>query len=291
MNPARIAIIVVAIIAAVGLALLVHTAFKPKAPTVVERVDNSAGPPMTRVLAAKTDLAVGDRLSTDNMTWQPWPTATLNAAYITDGQAPAPKPQGAAGAVNAASTTVTDIATGGGPKMQSVVGDIVKDPIYAGEPITDRKIVRGGDSGYMAVRLPAGMRAMSLPVTVENGAGGFIQPGDRIDVVSSHPDTSKNSAGGMVTEVVLSNAKVLAVDQHTDTPKAGASMIGATLTLEVPVADVEAVARAKSQGGALVMALRSYADIGAGSRGPGPGAGQSVRIFRGSAPVEVVNSQ
>ena len=271
MNPARIAIIVVAVLAAVVLALVVHTAFKPKAPTVIEHVDNSAGPPMTRVLAAKADLAVGDRLSVDNMVWQPWPTATLNAAYITDGSAPTPKPQGAAGAVNTASTAVTDIA-----------------PI---EPITAPKIVRGGDSGYMAVRLPSGMRAMSVPVSVENGAGGFIQPGDRIDVVSSHPDTAKNGGGGMVTEVVLSNVKVLAVDQHTDTPKAGTSMLGATLTLEVPVADVEAVARAKSAGGALVMALRSYADIGAGSRGPGPGAGQSVRIFRGSAPVELVNSQ
>lgn len=286
MNPARIVIVVVAIVAALGLALLVHAIIKPKSPTVVQQVAApSAGPPMTRVLTAKQDLAVGDRLAVDNMAWQPWPAATLNAAYITDGAVAAPKPVGPAGVVNQAGRTVTDIATGGGPQMQAMIGDIVKEPIYAGEPITDRKIVRGGDSSYMAVRLPPGTLAMSVPVNVENGAGGFIQPGDRIDMLSSHPDTAKNGQGGMVTETVLANVKVLAVDQHTDTPRSSAAMPGATLTLEIPADDVEAVARAKSEGG-LVMALRSYADIGGGARGPS--SGHSVRLFKGGGPAELV---
>ena len=291
MNPARIAIILVAGVAAIALALVVRNlAARPKAPTVIEHVSAQAAPPMTRVLTAKTDLAVGDRLSADNMAWQPWPAATLNTAYITDGSVAQPAPTGAAGALKAASSKVADIATAGGPKMQAVVGDIVKEPIFAGEPITPKKIVRGGESGYMAVRLPEGMRAMSLGVTVETGAGGFIQPGDRIDVLSSHPDSSKNGQGGMVTETVLANAKVLAVDQHTDSAKgAGASLIAATLTLEVPETSVEALAKAKTQGG-LVMALRSYADIAGGPSGEHTD-GATVRIFRGGAPAEVVTSR
>jgi pilus assembly protein CpaB len=289
MNPARIAIIGVAIVAALFLALIVHAVSKPKAPTVIEHVDAQAAPPMIRVLTAKTDMAVGDRLSAENIVWQPWPAATLNPAYITDGAAAQPKPQGAAATVSQAKTTVTDIATGGGPKLQAMIGDIVKESLYAGEPITDKKIVRAGDSSYMAVRLPEGMLAMSVPVSLENGAGGFIQPGDRIDVLSSHPDASKNGGGGMITETVLSNVQVLAVDQRTDQPKAGATAAAAgTLTLEVPAYEAETVARAKTAGG-LIMALRSYADTGGGPRGPSDG--HAVRIFKGGAPAELVVSR
>jgi pilus assembly protein CpaB len=287
MNPARTIVIVVAAVAALGLMFLVHGLLQPKAPAAPAAVA-SAGPPMTRVLVAKSDLAVGDRLAIDNMSWQPWPTTTLNPAFITDGESAQPKPQGAAAAVSTARTTVTDMATGGGPKMQSVVGDIVKEAIYSGEPITDRKIVRAGDSSYMAVRLPPGMRAMSVPVSVESGAGGFIQPGDRIDVLATHADTAKN-AQGMITEVVLANVLVLAIDQHVDMPKTNTGSPASTLTLEVPVASVETLARSKGQGSQLTMALRSYADGGGGARGPT--SGRPVRLFKGSLPAEVVTAQ
>ena len=122
------------------------------------------------------------------------------------------------------------MTTGGGPKLQAMIGAIVRDADLrrrADHPA--KKIVRSGDTSYMAVRLPAGMRAMSLPINVESAAGGFIQPGDRVDVMSTHADASKNG-GGMVTETVLANALVLAIDQQTDAPKAGASLVGATVT-------------------------------------------------------------
>ncbi|MBV9995577.1 MAG: Flp pilus assembly protein CpaB [Caulobacteraceae bacterium] len=286
MNPSRIAIIAVAGLAALVLAFLVHTMVSmPKSPVAA---GPAAAPATTRVLTAKQDLAVGDRLSGENMTWQSWPATTLNAAYITDGSTEQAKPSGAAGAVKQASFVVGDMATGGGPKMQSMVGAIVREPIYAGEPITAAKIVRSSDSGYMAVRLPAGMRAMSVPVTVESGAGGFIQPGDHVDIVSSHPDTAHNGQGGTVAETILANVKVLAVDQHTDTPKNATSLPGATLTLEVPADNVEGIARARS-GGQLMMALRSYADI-AGETSSSSN-NHAVRIFRGGGPAEVVTTQ
>jgi pilus assembly protein CpaB len=288
MTPARILIIVVALVASVGLALFVHGMFaRPKAPPAAVAAAPPA-PPMTRVLVAKVDLAVGQRLSPDNMTWQSWPAATLNPSYITDGVVSA-APQGAAAtAVRTAASTVTDITSGGGPKLQAMAGAIVRDQIFAGEPITAKKIIRSGDTSYMAVRLPAGMVAMSLPINVESGAGGFIQPGDRIDVLSTHADTSKNSAGGMITETVLANALVLAIDQHTDQPKAGASMIGATVTVEVPAVSASSVARARTQGG-LTLALRSYADIGGHTLG-GVDDGHTVRIFRGGSAAESVSA-
>jgi len=287
MNPSRTVIIAVAGVAAVLLALLVHALVsKPKAPPPAAAAVQEA--PMTRVLTAKVALAPGDRLSADNMAWQPWPATTVNAAYITDGVTAAAKPAGAEGAVRQASTAMQDMASGGGPRLQAMIGSIVRDTIFAGEPITSTKVVRAGDSGYMAVRLPEGMRAFSIPVSVESGAGGFIQPGDRVDIMASHPDTSKNN-GGMIAEQVLGNIQVLAVDQRTDTPKGATAAPLATLTLEVPEADVETLVRAKTAG-QLMMALRSYADIGGGpSRSAG--ANHQVRIFRGGAPAETVTAQ
>jgi len=287
MTPARMAIVAVALVASVVLALFVHGLFaRPKpAPAVVAA---APAPPMTRVLVAKTDLGVGDRLSADNITWQSWPAATLNAAYITDGQTAAPPTQGLDTSLSKARTAVGDLTSGGGPKLQAMIGDIVREPIYTGQPITAKMIIHSGDSSYMAVRLPSGMRAISLPINVESGAGGFIQPGDRIDVLSTHADNNKNGNGGMITETVLSNALVLAIDQRTDQPKTGATVLGATVTLEVPQESATAVARARSQGG-LTLALRSYADM-AGHTTASTDDSHSIRIFKGGTPAETVSA-
>ena len=287
MTPARIVILIVALVAAVGLALLVHGLFaQPKAPPPAAVA--AAPQTMTRVLVAKTDLAVGDRLSDQNISWQGWPTATLNVAYITDGDTTVAKAP-VDSVMQKASKTVGDITTGGGPKMQAMIGQIVREPIYAGEPITAKKVVRSGDTSYMAIRLPQGMRAMALPLSLESGAGGFIEPGDRVDIMSTHQDQNKNSSNGMITETVLSNALVLAIDQKTDAAKANA-VAGATITLEVPDVNASAVARARTQGG-LTIALRSYADIGGQTGGPSADDGHSVKIFKGGAPAEVVTAQ
>lgn len=287
MTPARISIIVVALVASVVLALFVHGIFaRSKAPAPAVVAAAPPAPPMTRVLVAKVDLNVGDRLSPDNMTWQAWPAATMNASYITDGVVSTAAPNAAAQAVRQATRTVTDMTNGGGPKLLAMAGAIVRDPIFAGEPITSKKIVRSGDTSYMAVRLPAGMVAMSLPINVESAAGGFINPGDRVDVLSTHADTSKG--GGMVTETVLANTLVLAIDQHTDQPKAGAAIVGATVTVEVPAVNAATVARARTQGG-LTLALRSYADIAGHTQG-GVDDSHSVRIFRGGSAAESVSA-
>jgi pilus assembly protein CpaB len=286
MNATRLAIIVVALVAAVGLALFVHNMFGKKGPAPTPVAVAAPAPPMTRVLVARTPIAVGERLAPDNMTWQDWPAATVNAAYITDGAA-RPQLTGAAAAVNKAKTAVTDIANNGGPKLQTMVGAVAKDPIYAGEPITAAKLIRSGDTNYMAVRLPEGMRAMALPITPESGAGGFINPGDRIDVLSTHSD-NQSGAAVMVTDTVLSNALVLAVGGATESAKNSSSGGSATVTIQVPVEDVVAVARARTQSG-LTLVLRSYADIG--GRTAGPTAGQTVRVFKGGGPAQMVIAQ
>ncbi len=129
-----------------------------------------------------------------------------------------------------------------------------------------------------------------MPVTVETGAGGFILPGDRVDVLSSHKtDQSRNPNGPVaVAETILSNIRVLAIDQQVQPEKGARSIVGASATLEVPADQVETVLRSKAQGD-LALALRSYADL-AGAPTPASGdrgEGDTVRVIRAGRVTEV----
>lgn len=291
MNPVRIVILAVAAIAAIGVALLLrNVASRPKAqPAPIAAA--APAKPTTRVLVAARDLPTGTRLTQQDMTWQPWPAEAMNASYISDGVQTPPKPPGAAGAVKDAETATHDIVTGGGPAMQALVGATVRSDIAKGEPVVAGKIVRGGEGGYMSVVLKPGMRAIAVPVNTESGVGGFIQPGDRVDLLQSYSDNSRKGGPGFVTQAVVSNVRVLAVDQATDPPRNGKSAVAATITLEVPAPAAGQVVEAKVRGG-LMLALRSYADMGGGpDHAVEPGAGSGIRVFKGSSINQVTVSR
>ncbi|HEV2364276.1 MAG TPA: Flp pilus assembly protein CpaB [Caulobacteraceae bacterium] len=287
MNPARMVILGVALIAAIGLAFILRNIALPtRAPPVVVR--QAPPPPTVRVLVAAKDLAPGDRLNVGNMAWQGWPADSLNASYITEG-GPAPAPaNGVARLVKNASTAASEAMSGGGPAMQALSGAVVREAMVKGEPILKDKVVRPGQGGFMSVILDPGMRAISIPVSAETGAGGFIQPGDRVDVIQTGADPNQKS-GALISQTVLSNVRVLAVDQTTTPAANGKSILGATLTLEVPASLAELAAGAKSRGG-LNIALRSYADMG-GPPGTGGEGTHGVRLFRGGEVTQVMVTQ
>ena len=130
--------------------------------------------------------------------------------------------------------------------------------------------------------LQPGMRAVGVPVTVESGAGGFILPGDRVDVIQSR-DSDAQGAGGArakVTETVVVNVRVLAIDQKTAPDAESQAIVGAVATLEVAPDAADALVEAMSRG-SFQLALRSYADANAPSgRGVDKrSSSASVRIF------------
>ncbi len=113
------------------------------------------------------------------------------------------------------------------------------------EPIVASKVVKAGESGYMAAMLLPGMQAVALPVTVDSAAGGFILPGDRVDVVVSRKDAS--GPWPAPTQTVLQNVRVLAIDQKTAPDQGAKTMVGSTATLEVPAAAAPALMRARAR--------------------------------------------
>ena len=287
MGAARIAILIVAAIAAIGLFVVVQKMAGRKPPPPVAAA--AAAPrPTVQVLTAKRDLPIGTRINALDLDWQAFPADSINPAWITGG----PTPQaGSAGLRDRAAKTAAMMIGENGP-MQPVLGAIVREPLLAGEPVVERKIVKGGQGGYMSVVLQPGNRAVAVPVNVESGAGGFILPGDRVDVLMSRKLEGSSAQVGSISigsasapvaaETVLQNVRVLAIDQQVQPAKDAKTIVGAAATLEVPADDVEVLVKAKAAGD-LILSLRSYADLGARVGpvvAPESQASTSVRMIR-----------
>jgi pilus assembly protein CpaB len=294
MGRARIFIVLaIAAVGAIGLALIVGMMTRHRTPPPVVA---AAPPAMARVLVARHDLPVGSRITSNDLTWQDWPSGGVNPAFITDGQGARVVPTGAAGAVaeqaNQTVRAATTVVAGGQNPMDQLSGSIVRQAILANEPITDAKLVRGGAGGYMAVVLQPGMRAVAVPVTASDAAGGFILPGDRVDIVQARPADNSSGRAGYTAAVLLRNVRVLAIDQNSQPPKNGQqSQVGGTATIEVAAADTEVIARAKAQG-EVVLALRPYSDANEPSgRATDQGDTGQVRIFRSGQSAETVTLQ
>jgi pilus assembly protein CpaB len=277
------------------MALLVRGLATPKTPAPVAiAAPPPPEKPMAQVLVAKRNLPVGTRLTQEDLGWQPWPLEALNPTLITDGSAPTggdtPKTIKAAveeTAAMAAKATKDLIAPQNA--MLAFVGAIVKDSIAIGEPLTAAKVIRAGDSNYMAVVVAPGMRAISIPISAETSVGGFILPGDRVDVIQSRAGPDGKS---YETQTLMRNVRILAIDQKSLADKGATAMVGAVAVLEIPAEDVDIISRGKMLG-EMQLALRSYTDIGGG---PSPGARksllppppQTLTVYRGGQASEVV---
>jgi pilus assembly protein CpaB len=283
MGAVRIAILAVAAAAAIALAFIVRGMMAPDEPAVAAAPMAPPPKPMTRVLVAKKDLPVGHRIAVVDLSWQEWPIESLNPTFVTDGGRPkVSPPEGVKKVADKASEAAQDLMSGDEP-MKAFDGAIVKEAILTGEPLTPRKVVRGGEGGYMSIVLSPGMRAVSIPVTSETGAGGFILPGDRVDILQSR---AQEGGKGYLTAVLMQNVRVLAIDQRTEPEEEAKSIVGGVATVEVAAADVEVLARGRAEG-EMMLALRPYSDTGGPSRRGGPGANQTVRIVRAGDVNEV----
>src|SRR6202012_2219726 len=129
-------------------------------------------------------------------------------------------------------------------------------------PIREVKLVKANGSGFMAAVLPGGMRAVSTEISPETGAGGFILPNDRVDVTLTRhekkPDRT-GSTGVVASEIVLSNIRVLAIDQAPREKDGQNSVVGKTATLELRPGQAQVLARSR-QTGTISLALRSLVD-------------------------------
>lgn len=220
------------VIAIVGSLLLKKMSTPPAAPQVVatapvaEIISNVE---YVDILVAALDIPRGTRLTPDYLQWKRWPAEALEPNLIDIQNQP---------------QALEEFATA-----------VTRADIFAGEPIMRQKVVQAGDRGLMAAILNPGMRAISTRITADTAAGGFIQPGDRVDVVltTQLPRTMQtNMAGGQnnyVSNTIFENVPVLAIGQTSNqNPDGTAYIIGSTALLEMSQADAEVLTEAQSMG-------------------------------------------
>jgi len=186
---------------------------------------------MAEVLVASEEIALGQTLSDKALKWQSWPAEAIGPGFITRTAQP-----------NA---------------PQSLNGLMVRSALIPGEPIREEKLSR--NSSLLASLLTAGKRAVAIRISAESTAGGFILPNDRVDVIHTGTlagDGQKQSA----SSTLLSNIRVLAVDQTITEAKGKGTAIGKTAPLELSPAQVEVIAAAQASG-TLSLSLRPLAEI------------------------------
>ena len=230
MKPARIIILAVAVVSAGVAGFLALQVARGGGASVVTTETVVEREPTVNVLVAKESLPVGARLNPEVVAWAAWPQGSIVEGFITDQNRP--------------------------DAVEALNGAITRLPIFNGEPIRQEKIADSSNR-IMSSLLPSGKRAVATEITVATGAGGFVLPNDRVDVIM----VRKGDTGGYVTETVLSNVRVLAIDQQIqEKPDGSKSVVGNTATLELNPDQTRVIMVAQEMAERLSLALRSVAD-------------------------------
>ncbi|WP_117193115.1 Flp pilus assembly protein CpaB [Rhizobium terrae] len=256
MKPTRIIILAVAV-AAAGLAgLLAMRLSGAKAPEMVQTVVQKE--PTVRVLVSAENLPVGSRLNDKAMQWVVWPKSGIAEGFITDASRP--------------------------DAIKELQGTVVRMPMFKGEPVRAEKIA-DSSSRIMASLLPSGKRAVSTEISVATGAGGFVLPNDRVDIIMVREN---KDGGGYITENILSNIRVLAIDQQIHESEDGKkAVVGTTATLELTPDQAKVIAVAQQMAERLTLALRSVADS---QEADTAAADYLLRGGDGKADIQVIKS-
>lgn len=178
----------------------------------------------TVVVAAKP-LRFGTELSADMLREQPWPSAATPAGAFAK---------------------ISDVLSGG--------RRVVLTAVEANEPLLALKITGPGQRATLSALVKPGMKAVTIRVNDVEGVGGFVLPGDRVDVML----TRQIDKGSATTQVVLQNAPVLAVDQIAD-ERAAKATVAKSVTLEVDTVEAQKIWLASSVG-SLSLLLRQAGD-------------------------------
>jgi pilus assembly protein CpaB len=227
MKGARIFVLCIALAAGGAAAYMM----KSEEPAPVAEAPPAPKLDVVDVLVAKGEIGIGQNITKDEMRWQSWPTAAAGSFIRRSDKANA---------------------------IEQIAGSVARTPFADGEPIREDKLIKANGSGYMAAVLPSGMRAISTAISPETGAGGFILPNDRVDVILIR-NQKGNSNDAYASETILTNARVLAIDQTVEEKNGQRVVVGKVATLALNARDSETLALAGRQG-TLSLVLRSLAD-------------------------------
>jgi pilus assembly protein CpaB len=248
MRPIFVVLVIVAM-AIAGLTGVLINRFVAEQKVQVQSVQQPVAPATEDVLVAAVDLKPGAIIKADDLRYQSWPVTATDSRLVRHGN---------------------------GDAKAAFVGTIVRRPFLAGEPMSPEAVFRQDESGVMAGLLSPGMRAISINVSLTGSVSGFVLPNDRVDILlnadirtfATSQDAPDHGEGHFfISEVVLSNVRVIAVDDKTVRPEGAATLAGKTVTVEVSPKDAEILLTA-GRIGELSLTLRAIAPSEAGDAPP-----------------------
>ena len=253
MRSMRVLILLCATVSAMGAMWLMRAALqseaaqRPVQQQPVAATPEVVAPKTVDVLVAAREIKTGRRLSIEDLRWQPWPVDSVSDTFYKFSEDP--------------------------EAIESLIGDAARLVIADGEPVTTAKIVDIQGTGVLAALLRPGMRAVSLPVDEITGAGGFILPGDFVDLLLTRQitiDEIDEESGEIVrstshnqTDTVMETVRVLAIDQALQSE--GQASVGRSATLELLPDQVELLTLtrqiATQKRGFITLSLRSFEEM------------------------------
>lgn len=186
---------------------------------VVEQVE------LAKVIVAKSEIRFGEEITKSNVNIVDWPQEAF--------------PEGAF-------TAISELTKDGSRRALAT--------IFPGEPIITAKLTGKNGRAGLAGIIADGMRAVTIPVNTVNGVGGFIQPGDRVDVLLTKDDGDQ----GTQSEILMNNVKILTVDQNVG-GRLEAAQIADSVTVETNTLGARKIAQGLNSG-TLSLILRGAGD-------------------------------
>jgi pilus assembly protein CpaB len=235
MEPKKIALLVGALLIAVCAAFLARSMFVGEGAPAADAAMIPDPNALPKVLVATKQMPVGTIIGPEEFRFQPWPKELIEDAYFIEGKL----------------------------DPNTLVGSVVRTPISAGGPVTQGSVIKPGDRGFLAAALAPGMRAVTVPVQLQNSVAGFIFPGDHVDMMLTQSVVGGGDGPPLkVSETILRNMRVLATDQRTNPlgEDGRPVVVGySSITLEMTARMAEKVTVAQTLG-ALSLSLRSMTD-------------------------------
>jgi pilus assembly protein CpaB len=182
--------------------------------------------PMVEILVAGKALPAGSRVGAEDLKWVAWPEAHRPPTSVLRRDRPTAR--------------------------EDFQGVLVRANVTVGETVTPDRFILDRSRSFMSAVLTEGMRAVAIPASPVDTAGGFILPGDRVDILRV-----VTSAGGAKAEPILTNVKILAIGNQIKEEDGQRTMTGATATIEVLPAQADLIAVAQKSG-SLTMTLRPF---------------------------------
>lgn len=234
MPASKMVILGIAAVAAAGAGYIAKNFVTQPAPVVVE-ASQQPEVPLTQVMVLTGDVAMGQPLA-ENISWENWPIAGVSDGFMTKETDP--------------------------EALEKFSNSLARVNLYKGEPLRKSKLVGEGTS-FMSSILPKGTRAVATQISADTSAGGFILPNDYVDVIMTRKQakTEESQADTFITETILRNIKVLAIDQAIQEDEEGRRVkVGETATLELTPQQAEIITVAQQMADRLTLALRSITD-------------------------------